>query len=165
MIFGIIYLALSFLLDGIISDLIPFNITNPSYFKTIYTIIALVVMYNYFDNKKKYLIALIILGALFDIVYTNTFLVNIIIFLTISIILSNIDYQIPTNIITINIKSLICIFLYHILTYITLLLSHYNSYSINLLLTIILRSISGSIIYTTISYLFLNKIYQNKKIK
>ena len=132
---------------------------------TIYTIISLVIMYNYFDNKKKYFIILIILGALFDIVYTNTFLVNIVIFITLYIILSNIDYQMPTNIITINIKSIICISFYHILTYIILLLSHYNSYNLELLLMIIIRSIIMTIIYTTISYLILNKIYKDKKIK
>lgn len=165
MIISIIYIVLSFLLDGIISNLIPFNITNPSYFKTIYTIISLVIMYNYFDNKKKYFIILIVLGTLFDIVYTNTFLVNTIIFITLYIILSNIDYQMPTNIITINIKSIICISFYHILTYIVLLLSHYNSYNLELLLMIITRSIIMTIIYTTISYLILNKIYKDKKIK
>jgi len=165
MIISIIYIVLSFLLDGITSNLISFNITNPSYFKTIYTIISLVIMYNYFDNKKKYFIILIVLGALFDIVYTNTFLVNIVIFITLYIILSNIDYQMPTNIITINIKSIICISFYHILTYIILLLSHYNSYNLELLLMIIIRSIIMTIIYTTISYLILNKIYKDKKIK
>jgi len=165
MILGIIYIVISFLLDGIISNLIPFDITNPSYFKTIYTIISLVIMYNYFDNKKKYFIMLIILGTLFDIVYTNTFLVNIVIFITLYIILYNIDYLMPTNILTINIKSIICISFYHILTYIILLLSNYNSYNFNLLLLIIVRSIIMTIIYTTISYLILNKIYIDKKIK
>ena len=165
MILAIIYIIVSFLLDGIISNLIPFSITDPSYFKTIYTVVSLVIMYNYFDNKKKYLIILIILGLLFDIVYTNTFLVNVIIFITLYIILIKIDYQIPTNIITINIKSIICISFYHILTYIILLLSHYSSYNINFLLLIIVRSIIMTIIYTSISYLILNKMYEDKKIK
>ena len=165
MIVAIIYIALSFLLDGIISNYIPFELINPSYLKTIYTIISLVIMYHYFSNKKKFLIITIILGLLFDIVYTNTFLVNTIIFITIYIILSNIDYLMTTNIITINIKSLVCIYIYYILTYIVLLLSHYNSYDVYLLLLILLRSIIMTIVYTTISYLIINKIYSDKKIK
>ena len=40
-----------------------------------------------------------------------------------------------------------------------------NSYSIKLLFIIIIRSIIMTIIYTTISYLIMNKIYDNKKIK
>lgn len=162
---AIIYIVISFILDSLISNLIPFNLVNPSYFKTIYSIISLVIIYNYFDNKKKYLSILIILGILFDIVYTNTFILNVVIFLIIYIILSYLDYIIPTNIITINIKSITCISSYHILTYIILLLSNYNNYSIKLLGIILIRSIIMTIIYTTISYLIINKIYDNKRIK
>lgn len=165
MIISIIYVLISFLLDGIISNIVPFNLVDPSYFKTIYSLISLVIIYNYFDNQKKYLSILVILGILFDIVYTNTFILNVIVFFTIYIVLSNLDYLIPNNIITINIKSIVCISLYHILTYIILLLANYNSYSIKLLFIILLRSIIMTIIYTTISYLIMNKIYDNKKIK
>lgn len=165
MIIAITYIIISFILDNLISNLIPFNLVNPSYFKTIYSIISLVIIYNYFDNKKKYLSILIILGILFDIAYTNTFILNIVIFLIIYIILSYLDYIIPTNIITINIKSITCISSYHILTYIILLLSNYNNYSIKLLGIILIRSIIMTIIYTTISYLIINKIYDNKRIK
>ena len=165
MIVAIIYIIISFLLDGLMSNLLPFNLVDPSYLKTIYSVISLVIIYNYFDNKQKYLKILIVLGIFFDIVYTNTFILNIVVFLVIYIILSIVDYIIPTNIITINIKSISCIFLYHILTYITLLLANYNSYSIKLLGIILLRSIIMTIIYTSISYLIMNKIYDNKLIK
>ena len=165
MIVAIIYVIISFLLDGLMSNLLPFNLVDPSYLKTIYSVISLVIIYNYFDNKQKYLKILIVLGIFFDIVYTNTFILNIVVFLVIYIILSIVDYIIPTNIITINIKSISCIFLYHILTYITLLLANYNSYSIKLLGIILLRSIIMTIIYTSISYLIMNKIYDNKLIK
>lgn len=165
MIIAVTYIVISFILDSLISNLIPFNLVNPSYFKTIYSIISLVIIYNYFDNKTKYLSILIILGIFFDIVYTNTFILNVVIFLIIYIILSSLDYLIPNNIITINIKSITCISSYHILTYIILLLSNYNNYSIKLLGIILIRSIIVTIIYTTISYLIINKIYDNKKIK
>ena len=165
MIVAIIYVITSFLLDGLMSNLLPFNLVDPSYLKTIYSIISIVIIYNYFDNKQKYLKILIVLGIFFDIVYTNTFILNVVVFLVIYIILSIVDYIIPTNIITINIKSISCIFLYYILTYIILLLANYNSYSIKLLGIILLRSIIMTIIYTTISYLIMNKIYDNKLIK
>ena len=165
MIIAVTYIIISFILDSLISNLLPFNLVNPSYFKTIYSIISLVIIYNYFDNKTKYLSILIILGIFFDIVYTNTFILNVVIFLIIYIILSSLDYLIPNNIITINIKSITCISSYHILTYIILLLSNYNNYSIKLLGLILIRSIIMTIIYTTISYLIINKIYDNKRIK
>ena len=165
MIIAVTYVILSFILDGLLSNYIGFNLVDPSYLKTIYSIISLVIIYNYFDNQKKYLIVLIVLGIFFDIVYTNTFILNIVVFFIIYIVLSNLDYVMPTNIITINIKSIACISTYHIITYIILLLSNYNSYSIKLLGLILIRSIIMTIIYTTISYLIMNKIYDNKRIK
>ena len=165
MIIAVTYVIISFLLDSIISNLIPFNLIDPSWFKTIYSIISLVILYNYFDNQNKYLSIVIILGIFFDIVYTNTFILNVIVFLIIYLILSRLDYVITTNIFTINLKSIVCISLYHILTYIILLLSNYNNYSIKLLGLILIRIIIMTIIYTTISYLLMNKIYDNKRIK
>lgn len=165
MLVAIIYVIISFLLDGIISNIIPFNLVDPSYFKTIYSVISLVIIYNYFDNHQKYLTILITLGIFFDIIYTNTFILNIIVFLIIYIVLSNLDYIITTNIFTINLKSIVCISTYHITTYIILLLANYNNYSIKLLGLILIRSIIMTIIYTTISYLIMNKIYEYKRIR
>ena len=165
MILAVIYVIISFLIDGVMSNIVPFNLVDPSWLKTIYSIISLVVLYNYFDNQQKYVSIIVVLGLFFDIVYTNTFILNIIVFLVIYIILSNLDYVITTNIFTINLKSIVCVSSYHILTYIILLLANYNSYSIKLLGLIILRSLIMTIIYTTISYLIMNKIYDNTKIK
>ena len=165
MIIAVIYVIISFLLDSLMSNILPFNLTDPRWFKTIYSVISLVILFNYFDNQKKYLSILIVLGIFFDIIYTNTFIVNIIVFLIIYFILSQLDYIITTNIFTINLKSITCISLYHILTYIILLLANYNNYSIKLLGIILLRSLIMTIIYTTISYLIMNKIYDNKRIR
>lgn len=162
---AIIYVIISFFLDGLISNYMNFTLISPSYFSTIYSLISIVILYNFFENKKKYLSILIALGIFFDIIYSNTFILNIVIFLLIYIILSNLDYLIPTNIITINIKAIVCISSYHILTYIILLISNYNNYNLELLLIILIRSIAMTIIYTTISYLIMNKIYSDKKIK
>jgi len=159
MIVIIIYLIISFLLDSIISLYIPASLTTLSYFKTIYTLVSLVVIFNYFENSKKYLIIAIILGALFDTVYTNTFLLNIVIFIVVYFLLTELDYIIPNNLFTINIKSLSSLYTYHILTYIILLLTHYNSYSFSILLNILMKSTIMTIIYTTISYLLIKKIY------
>lgn len=168
MIIAIIYVTLSFILDGLISNYISINLVNPSYLRTIYTVISLIVIYHYFENKKKYLYILLILGILFDIVYTNTFCLNIFIFFIIYLIIKQLDYLIDNNLFTINIKGILSIITYHVLTYIILLLVNYNDYNLNILLTIIIRSIIMTVIYTTISYLLLNKIFKkidNRKIK
>lgn len=168
MIVIIVYTIISFLLDGLLSNYMSINIINPSYFRTIYSVISLVIIFNYFDNDTKYLKILLIIGILFDIVYTNTFLLNIIIFLIIYIIIKKINIFIPNNIFTINLKSFLSITIYHTLSYIILLLANYQNYPFKYLLLILSRSIIMTIIYTTISYFLLKKIYfkiYDKKIK
>ena len=162
MIIMIIYAIISFLLDGFVSNYTGINIVNPSYLRTIYSLVSLVIIYNYFENDKKYLYLLFCLGIFFDIVYTNTPLLNIFIFFVIFIVLKQLDYIIPNNILTINIKSLICISIYHTMSYFILVLVAYHNYPINLLTKILSRSIIMTIIYSTISYLIIKKIYFNK---
>ena len=161
MIKWIIYITISFFLDGILSNITNTSMINPSYFRTLYTIIALVVSYSYFDNQKKYLYLLLIFGFLFDIVYTNTILLNIIIFLLIYILLRFIDNFVPNNIFMINIKALIAVFMYHIISYLFLMLAD-KYYPPKLLGIIIVRSIVMTLIYTSTSYLLFKRIYLNK---
>ena len=168
MIIILIYIILSFTLDGLISTYLNANIIELSYLTTIFSVISIVIIYDYFENQKKYLLVTIIMAILFDIVYTNTFLLNVIIFIIIYLIIKQLDYYISNNIFTINIKSLVAIYTYHIMTFIILLLTHYNSYDMKIFLNIILKSAINTIIYTTISYLTLKKIYYKfyeKKIK
>ena len=168
MIILIIHVIISFLLDGLLSNYISTNIINPSYFRTIYSIVSLVVIFSYFEDNKKYLYILFIVGALFDIVYTNTFILNIVIFLLIYMIINILNNYIPNNIFTINIKSLLAIATYHILSFLILSLANYHIYSINALGIILYRSIIMTIIYTSISYLILRKVYYkiyDKKVK
>ena len=162
MIIIIIYTIISFLLDGLISNYTSINIINPSYLRTIYSIISLVIIYNYFENDNKYLKIMVTIGFLFDIIYTNTFLLNIFIFRIIYIIIKVLNEYIPNNLFTINIKSLIAICIYHLLTYFLLLLAHYDNYSSKLLFTILKCSIIMTIVYTSVSYILLKKIYYKK---
>ena len=155
-------MILSFLLDGLISNYISINIVDPSYFRTIYSVVALVIIYNYFDNEGKYLKILLILGILFDIVYTNTFLLNIFLFIIIYLFIKEINIYIPNNLLTINLKSLLSIIIYHSLSFLILLLANYSNYSSKILWTIISRSIIMTAIYTTISYFAIKKIYYKK---
>ena len=168
MIIVIIYVIISFFLDGIFSNYVSMDIINPSYLNTIYSVIALVIIFSYFENKTKFIYILIILGIFFDITYTNTFLVNVAIFFIIYLFLNIIDYHLSNNLFTVNIKALISITIYHITTYIILLLAHYHNYPISLLSLILTRSIIMTIIYTTISYLLIKKIYYlkyNKRVR
>lgn len=160
----LIYTIFSFVLDNLISTYINYSLPNISYLSTIYALISLIIIEPFYINKKKYYITLIIIGILFDIVYTNTFIINIILFLVVILFSKLIDYKYHDNLLTINIKTILGIIIYHTLTYFIMLITHYNNYDIILLWNIILRSIIMTIIYTSISYIILKKI-NPKKIK
>ena len=67
MIISIIYLVISFLLEGIMSNIFPSTLSNISYFTTIYIIISFAIIYPYFDNDKKFFILIFIFGILYQL--------------------------------------------------------------------------------------------------
>ena len=87
MIISVIYLIISFILDNFMSNIFPSTLNNISYFTTIYIIISFVIIYPYFGNEKKYYLLIIMFGLLFDILYTGTFVFNLVLFLVLSIVI------------------------------------------------------------------------------
>ena len=168
MIIMIIYATISFLLDGLLSNYMSVGIVNLSFFRTIFSVISLVIMLNFFDEHKRYFYILTILGGLFDIVFTNTFLLNVFIFYVIYFILGKINYYVPNNLLMINLKAYLAIVIYHCLSYFILVMADYGNYPFYLLGSILGHSVITTVIYATCSYLLLKKIYfkvYNKKIK
>lgn len=165
MIVSIIYLIISFLFESIMSNIFPTTFGNVSCFSTIYTIIAFVIIYPYFTNEKKYYILIIIFGCLFDILYTSTILINLMLFIIGAIVIKVLNNFISDNIFMTNIISIICIIIYHLLLFVILNLTTSGVYGISLLLEIITHSIIMTIIYSSISYLVIKFIYNKLDIK
>ena len=147
------------------ASIFPATLGSVSYFTTIYTIISLVVIYPYFVNEKKYYILVIVFGALFDILYTSTLLINIVFFLLLAVVIKLLNTFIPNNILTINVISILCIIIYHVLSFVLLNLETSQTYDLILLGKIISHSILMTIIYTSISYIVIRFIYNKFDIK
>ncbi len=165
MIISIIYLVLSFILDNFMSNIFPSTLTVISYFTTIYIIIAFGIIYPYFGNEKKYYILLIIFGFLFDILYTGTFILNVVLFLVLGILIKMLNGVFPANVFTTNIISFINIVLYHVLSFIILSLVSGIKYDFMLLINIIIHSIFMTFIYSSVSYFSIKFIYGRFNIK
>lgn len=165
MIVSIVYLIVSFLLESVMTSVFPTTFGDVSYFSTIYTIIAFVVLYPYFSNEKKYYILIIIFGCLFDVLYTSTILINLVLFIVIAFVIKILNNLISDNIFMINIISIISIVVYHTLTFIILNLTTSGVYGISLLFDIVIHSIIMTIIYTSISYAIIKFIYGRLDIK
>ena len=165
MIISIILLIFSFLFEGFISNYITSSLSDLNMFSTLYTLITLVVISPYFYNEKKYYILLIIFAFLIDVTYTNTFILNVVLFIAISLIIKFLNFVLPNNVLMVNIMSLCAVVLYHIISYIILTIINYNNYPFSLLINICLNSIIMTIIYTTFIYSISKFLYANFDMK
>ena len=72
------------------------------------------------------------------------------------------NYVMPNNIFTINIKTLIAIIIYHLVSFIVLNVIGYGSYGVGLLFKILTHSVIMTVFYTSLSYLIFKKINVDK---
>ena len=158
MIIYLIILLLSFFLDGIMSNYFTSMSFHISLFNTVYTVIALSCIASYFNNKKKYILLISLIGLFFDIVYTNTLLLNVFVFIILGLNVILLNSKLPNNILYNTLISLINVFVYYILTYLILIIVNYFNVSINVLLHILICSIIMSIIYSILLTFILNKL-------
>ena len=165
MIISIIYLVLSFILDNFMSNIFPSTLSDVSVFSTIYILISITIIYPYFSNERKYYLLVIIFGVLFDILYTGTFIYNMVIFLVLGILVKIFNNMFPENVFTTNIISVIVVSLYHVLSFIILSIVGSINYDFILLVNIILGSVLMTIIYTSVSYYVIKFIYNKFNIK
>ena len=91
MLASIIILIISFILDGVLTNFLPFGVENISLFTPLLTIVALVVIYNFFYHKEKnYYILSFVIGILYDLFYTNLLFLDGLLFLLIAFVITKI---------------------------------------------------------------------------
>ena len=84
---ALVILILSFILDGILTNFLPYTVGNLSLFTPYLTITALIIIYQFYHHQdKKYLLTALITGILYDVFYTNLLFFNGLIFLVIAYI-------------------------------------------------------------------------------
>ena len=165
---SIIVLLISLLIQGIMSNYLGYTYLDLSIFSTMYVLIALLILNPYFENKKKYFLILIIFGLVMDIVYTNTFILNVCLFIIVYYFSKSFHFFFPYNWITISVSNLLSIFLYHIISFLFLNILKYDVYTFSNLLKILSHSILMTIIYTNIIYtivVFVKQKFQLKEVK
>ena len=167
-ILSIIVLILSLIIQGIALNYMGYIYTDLSIFSTIYLLVALIVLRPHFENEKKYLILLIIFGIIVDIVYTNTFIFNTCLFVLIYYFSKAFHFFFPYNVITLNISSLLGVFIYHVVSFVFLTILNYDNYTIGVLLKILTHSVLMTIIYASIIYFvisFFREKFDLKEVK
>ena len=165
MIISIIYLFICLVLEVLMSNFFPSTFSSVSLFTTIYTIIGLVILYPHFNNDKKFFLLAIICGVLFDILYTSTFMFNLVLFAIVGIMIKFLYNVFPENIFMTNLISFIVIMIYHILCFVLLNLLSAISYDFILLINIITHSIIMTIIFTSSCYYIIKFVFNKYGVK
>lgn len=155
-------LLISFILEGIVSNLVP----TSSLFIPLFSIVSLLVTYPLFnENKIKYLIYSGTLGLLYDLVYTNTPFINTFTFVITALIITFI-----CKFITLNKLNLVLIILFILLfnqtiNYLLLCLFRYRIFNNATLLEGLYSSLILNVVYSYILYVVIEIINKKRKYK
>ena len=158
-------LIISFLLDGVLSNIITIhnNMLIP-----LLSVMSLIIIYPYFKKDDiKYLEYIFIYGLIYDLVYTDTLILNAIIFTFIGLIIIGINIIISNNYLNISLISFLVIISYRIMTYFILVFTRYLEFNINSLVKSITSSLLLNIIYVILMFLitdYISNKYDIKKI-
>lgn len=166
MIFGIIISSISLLLDALLSSYIPIFINNNNLFIPMFTIISLIIIFPYFNNDEySYLKICALFGLIYDILFTNTLGLNIVLFIIIGFIINFLDGTLSNSLISVIIKMLIVIIIFDSLTYFILLMLDYIDYGILILLKKFLKSLILNFIYIIILHFSTNGLAKKYRIR
>lgn len=137
-------------LISIILEMGYLNIINPnSYFLPLFSLVSLI----FLKKDKNYYIKCFFIGVLYDLVFTNLFIINGIIYLFIGLIIKKIKNFNINNIII----GIIIIILYQLILFILFNISKYQIYSLEEFIYILPRYFIINIIYILIINIFKHK--------
>ena len=162
MLVSIIIIIISFILDGVLTNFLPYGVENISLFTPLLTIVALVVIYNFFyHEEKKYYILSFIVGILYDLFYTNLLFLDGLLFLLIAFVITKIYKLVGFNYMWIALDILISIIIYECSFALVIVIFNLIPMTIYRLLYKIGHSIILNIIYGEILY-FIIKLLPKK---
>lgn len=156
-------IAGSFFLESIISNFVGLDtvLLNP-----LFTLMAIIIIYPYFkDRELDYLKYCILVGFIYDIVFTDTLLLNAILFTIVGTVVIILGYVFSGNLLTTLLTALMVIILYRVIGYAILCLSGYLLYSFNHLLDSINSSILLNIIFISLLFWISDKLSKKYHIR
>ena len=80
-----IIMILSFLLDGILTNFLPYMNYDLSFFTPLLTVVSIFIIYPFYRKREKnYFLQMFFIGILYDLFYTNLLFLNALLFLGIA---------------------------------------------------------------------------------
>lgn len=156
---SIIITIISFALDILFSNLLPFMKGDLSLFTPLLVPITIYLVYPFYQNKEKYyLIYSIIVGIIYDLIFTNLLFVNGIIFLMLGVITIKLNKTFEVNKYTNIINITFIIILYEAFFAGLIFVLHLVPITISSVIYKITHTLIMNIIYGMILYLIVDKI-------
>ena len=160
----IIISIISILLDGLLTNYLPYEVGNLSLFTPLLTFVSIFIIYPFYrKNEYNYILHLFILGIIYDLLYTNLLFFNGILFMLIGLITIFIYKNYNVGYIRVVIYTIILIFFYESIT--GLLFYIFNLVPITLegILYKIYHSIILNIIYVELLFIIIKLLPKKYK--
>lgn len=149
-----IILIVSFILDLVLLNILPFQYQNITYFNPLFMIVSIFLVYNLFNDERKYFITILIFSLLYGALFMNNILLGSFLFLIVAFVTKLYNRYINLNIFTLLLGIIVTIILYDSIMYIVLCCSFVSNFSLKILLYKIKHSIVINIIYSLLLYVF-----------
>ena len=161
----VIIIIISFLLDGLLTNYLPYLVGDLSWFTPLLTVVSLFIIYPFYrKEEKKYFIIVFVLGILYDLFYTNLLFFNAVMFSLVGILSRWIHKNYEMGFIKLIIYAIIIICFYEISTASILWIYHIVPMSISRIFYKISHTLLLNIIYLEIIYILIKilpKKYKN----
>ena len=163
MITGIIIIIISLLLDGLLTNFFPY-VGSLSIFTPLLTVVAISIVYPLFRKKEnKYLLTLFIVGIIYDLLYTNLYFIDGVLFFIIGLISIKLYKYLEIDNIKILLLSLIVIVVYEVLLFLIIFVFRITDVTLFRLIYKISHTILLNILYGEILYIIITLLPNNYK--
>lgn len=155
----IVFLLISIILDGILTNFLPYLVNDLSYLTPLLTVVTIFLIYPFYLKKiKYYFITVFITGIIYDLFYTNLLFFNGVIFVLVGLISFFIHKNFETNYFKLLLYLLIIIISYELLNAIILYIYNIVPVTIDKVIYKIIHSIFINIIYGELLFIIIKKI-------
>ncbi len=150
---------ISFILDGILNNFLPFMVGDLSIFSPLLTLVSIMIIYPLYRKKeKKYFITIFIVGFIYDLFYTNLLFFNALLFLLIGFFVKQFFKYLEYNFINIFISTILIICLYEVTIAVIILIFNLVPITIFKLIYKIGHTLILNILYAEALYLILKLV-------
>lgn len=154
-------IIIAFIFESIVSLLVPLN----SFLSPLLVVSSLVLIYPYFMNdNSKFLKTSMFLGLLYDIIFTNTLFLNMLLFLLVGFFIKQINIILSNNYLNVIIITVLSLLCYLISSYIILNILGVLNFNFKTLIVVIKNALFLNLFYNFLMFFITTKLSKKYKI-